>query len=69
MKQEFVDIEETYNSDGLRFKMTVNGVPILVPEQYVHLINFEDVEYVIKKSYMTREEFIKRYGEYDKPKK
>jgi hypothetical protein len=61
-KEEFVDVEETYNPEGVLIKRTINGVDFEIPEKLKepHVLFWPPVvnwKSYTTHTYMTKEEF------------
>lgn len=63
--KDTVEIIDIYNQEGFWVKRTINDVPIFIPKQdipSIKIINL-DTEWIMQKSYMTKEEFRLKYPE------
>lgn len=63
MKEELVEIKETWNKEGYLIKRTTNGVPFFVPKQDTPSVQIitPDTEWVQETIFMTKEEFENRF--------
>ena len=64
MNKPIVEIVEEYNNKGWLVKMTANGVPISLPENFKRVQIFDKkVEWIMEKKFVTNEEFKNKYGD------
>jgi hypothetical protein len=73
MKPELVEIVDTYDKEGYWIKRTINDVPVFIPKQDSPIIQIwypdPDIEWVMEKRLMTKEEFKERFGDFYKSNK
>lgn len=58
MKEELIEVIDTYDKEGYLVKKTANGSPIFIPKKLTPDIQIfdQDTEWVIKKVFMTARE-------------